>query len=149
MSLRPFPSTLVTRLSPTPLKLTSQYYGNSYDSDESDELFRDLYGEPSSEDASMPHSKHYGNSYDSEEEFFRDLYGESSSEDASISHSKHLLPFLEGRWNGLMRRAKILSGNLDYSHWTTDNVAGIGYQGIIDTGAYGDVFQVIPTSCSG
>jgi hypothetical protein len=78
---------------------------------------------------------------DSDDENFR----ESSSEDASISHSKHLLQFLEGRWSELMRRVKIVSGNLDYSHWTTDNVAGIGYQGIIDTGACGDVFQVTPT----
>jgi hypothetical protein len=75
---------------------------------------------------------------DSDDENFR----ESSSEDASISHSRHLLQFLEGRWTKLMSRAKIVSGNLDHSHWTTGNVAGIGYQGIIDTGAYGDVFQV-------
>jgi hypothetical protein len=80
---------------------------------------------------------------DCDDERFRD--SGSSSEDAGISHSEHLLQFLEGRWIELMRRVKIVSGSLDYSHWTTGSIAGIGYQGIIDTGAYGDVFQVTPT----
>jgi hypothetical protein len=62
--------------------------------------------------------------------------------DHVVRGSLHLLQLLEGKWIELMSKSKIVSGIPNFSHWTTGEQPGIGYEGIIDSGAYGDVFQV-------
>lgn len=64
-----------------------------------------------------------------------------------VRGSLHLLQLLEGKWIELMSKSKIVSGIPDCSHWTTGEQPGIGYEGIIDSGAYGDVFQVHSQQC--
>ena len=61
-----------------------------------------------------------------------------------------LFQFMEIEYPDLMRRSKIIptAEVALFSHWTTGGRECIAYQGVVDSGASGDVFQV-QTSSSG
>ena len=64
-----------------------------------------------------------------------------------MNEPKNILSqFLQNEYTELMKRFKIISNPevAEGSHWTTGGRDIIAYHGVLDSGAYGDVFQVQP-----